>query len=123
MDETPKVQPPVTSPQAGGDDIEKGKGTAWLSYIPILWLVPLLALKENEFAKSHVKQGIALDIVSFGLWIVFGVLFITLVIPVLAGIALAVTVVFRVIGIVQSLQGKQWECPLGIGALAKVFKF
>jgi hypothetical protein len=31
--------------------------------------------------------------------------------------------VFRIIGIVQSLGGKQWECPLGVGALAKVFKF
>ena len=35
---------------------------AWLSYLGILWLIPLLTLKENAFAKFHVKQGIVLTI-------------------------------------------------------------
>jgi uncharacterized membrane protein len=112
-----------TRPPAGGDDIEKGKGTAWLSYLHIFWLIPLLTLKDNAFAKFHVKQGIALDIITTGLWVVFFATLLTVVIPVISGIALVVTLVLRVIGLVQALSGKEWVCPLGIGALAGMFKF
>ena len=52
MDETPKFEQPVTPPPAG-DDVEKGKGMAWLSYLWILWLVPLLAMKVKRARGWH----------------------------------------------------------------------
>ena len=59
--------PPPSSPD---DDIEQAKGTAWLSYLGILWLIPMLTLKDSPFAKFHVKQGIVL---TLG-WLAVGVL-------------------------------------------------
>ena len=61
MDEAPKHEQSVTPP-AGGSEVEMAKGTAWLSYLGILWLIPLLTMKDNAFAKFHVKQGIVLTI-------------------------------------------------------------
>jgi len=123
MDEAPKVGQPVTPPPAGGDDVEKGKGMAWLSYLGILWLVPLLAMKENAFAKFHVKQGIMLTIYGLAVGIVGGA------IPflgwfIVAPVGSIIVLVLAIMGIINSLGGKLWVCPLGVGALAeKWFKF
>jgi uncharacterized membrane protein len=121
MDEAPKTEQPVTPP-AGGKDVEEGKATAWLSYLWLLWLVPLLAMKDNPFCKFHVKQGIVLSIMWVAVWIVGKVPFIGgwIVRPV-GGIIL---LVLAIMGIVNSLSGKYWKCPLGVGLLAeKWFKF
>jgi len=40
--------------------INEGKSLAWLSYLGILLLIPLLVNRENEYSKFHVKQGIVL---------------------------------------------------------------
>ena len=123
MDEAPRTEQPVNAPPAGGDDIEKGKGMAWLSYLGILWLVPLLAMKENAFCKFHVKQGIMLTICGFAVGIVGGA------IPflgwfIVAPVGSIIVLVLAIMGIVNSLGGKYWVCPLGVGVLAeKWFKF
>jgi uncharacterized membrane protein len=122
MDEAPKPGQTVIAPPASGDDVEKGKATAWLSYLWLLWLVPLLAMKENAFCKFHAKQGIVLSIYSVAVWIVGKVPFIGgwIVRPV-GGIIL---LVLAIMGIVNSLNGKYWKCPLGVAVLAeKWFKF
>ena len=120
MDEAPKIEQPVTTPPAGGDDVEKGKGMAWLSYLGILWLVPLLAMKENAFCKFHVKQGILLSILWIASWVV-------VVIPFIGWLADAVVWVFIVVmaimGIVNSLNGKYWKMPIIGGWAASWFKF
>ncbi|MEO0146308.1 MAG: hypothetical protein ABIM19_05695, partial [candidate division WOR-3 bacterium] len=46
--------------------IEEGKGLAWLSYLGILFLVPLFVQRTNPYSMFHVRQGMVL----FGLWIV-----------------------------------------------------
>lgn len=123
MDETPKPEQPVTPPPAGDDDIEKAKSIAWLSYLGILWLVPLLTMKENAFAKFHVKQGIVLTIYGLAVGIVGGA------IPVLGWFIIApigsiIVLVLCVMGIINSLSGKYWKCPLGVAPLAENwFKF
>ncbi len=127
MEEEKKVETPAPeqpSPQPATDDIAKAKGIAWLSYVGILWLVPLLSMKENAFAKFHAKQGIMMSIYYAALTLVGGILSLTIIIPILAGLAWLVLVVFGIIGIVKSAGGKYWKCPLGVGALAeKWFKF
>ena len=123
MDEAPKTEQPGTVAQISADDIEKGKGMAWLSYLGILWLVPLLAMKENAFAKFHVKQGIMLTIYGLAVGIVGGA------IPflgwfIVAPVGSIIVLVLAIMGIINSLGGKLWVCPLGVGALAeKWFKF
>ena len=123
MDEAPKTEFPGGVPPTPAADIEQAKGTAWLSYLGILWLVPLLTLKDNEFAKFHVKQGIVLTIYGFAVGIVGGA------IPflgwfVIAPVGSIILLVLAIMGIINSLNGKYWKCPLGVAVLAeKWFKF
>jgi len=47
--------------------VEEGKGLAWLSYLGILFLVPLFTQRQNPYTMFHVRQGIVL----MGLWIIW----------------------------------------------------
>ncbi len=119
MDETPKTEQPVTPP-TGGDDVEKAKSTAWLSYLGILWLVPLLTLKDNAFAKFHVKQGIMLTIV----WVASSILAVIPIIGWLAAIVLWIyAVVMTILGIINALNGNYWKMPITGKWAADWFKF
>ncbi|HDQ99297.1 MAG TPA: hypothetical protein ENN51_03300 [candidate division WOR-3 bacterium] len=104
-------------------DVEKAKGTAWLSYLGILWLIPMLTLKDNSFAKWHVKQGIALDIATIGVAIVMGILSFIIIGVIIGPIGFGILFVLRIIGLVKSLGGHYWKCPLGISKIAEMFKF
>ena len=114
---------PMSAAPAGGDDVEKAKGLAWLSYLGILWLIPLLTMKENAFAKFHVKQGIVLTIYGVAVGIVGGA------IPflgwfIIAPVGSIIVLVLCIMGIINSLGGMYWKCPLGVAPLAeKWFKF
>lgn len=100
-------------------DVQDGKGIAWLSYLGILFLIPLLTKKENKFCKFHVKQGIVLLIA----WIILSVI---LVIPILGWIVGFLGYIFMMImmimGIVQSATGKYWKMPV-LGGFAEKFNF
>lgn len=98
-------------------DIDDGKSIAWLSYLGLLLLIPLLVKPENTFCKHHAKQGIVLLV----LWIV--VLILSPFIRVLDSLALLAIAVIAIIGIVQSLSGIYWKAPLGIYQLSQKFKF
>ena len=120
MDEAPKPEQSVNPPPISAADVEAAKGTAWLSYLFILWLIPLLTMKENTFAKFHVKQGIMLTI----LWVASSVL---MAIPIIGWLADLVIWVFAIImmvmGIVNSLNGKYWQMPIVGKWAADWFKF
>jgi len=116
--------PPPPAPPPPGDPVTEAKGTAWLSYLGILWLIPMLTLKENPFAKFHVKQGIILTLA----WVAWGVLWIIWWIPIigwlLSTVVAVALLVLAIIGIIKSLGGEYWKLPWGLGALAeKWFKF
>ena len=94
-------------------DVQDGKGIAWLSYLGILFLIPLLTKKENKFCKFHVKQGLVLLIASILLtWIPFLGWF----------IISAIVLILAIIGIIQSLNGNYWKMPV-LGGLAEKFNF
>jgi len=116
-DEVPTTPTP---PAGAGDDVEKGKGMAWLSYLWILWLVPLLALKDNAFCKFHVKQGIILTILAIAVWVVGWI-------PILGWIIAFVVyvyiVVMAIMGIINAASGKYWKMPILGGLAASWFKF
>jgi len=103
------------------EQIEEGKSIAWLSYILILVLVPLLIQRENPYTKFHIKQGLALLITWIILYII-GLIFNF--IPILRVIiwfcVWAFTIVLAVIGITNSLNGKMEKLPI-IGDFADKF--
>jgi len=105
-----------TTPKAD-KDVEEGKGMAWLAYLGILFLVPLLALKENKFAQFHAKQGMWLFIVEVVLWIIGWIIallpsLISLVLGIIIWLIWIVMLIFAIIGIVKALTGKYWKVPI-----------
>lgn len=102
------------------DEIEKGKGLAWLSYLWILWLVPLLAMKDNEFCKFHIKQGIILSILAIAIWVIGWIPFLGWFITFIVYIYI---IVMMIMGIINAANGKYWKMPLLGDLAAKWFKF
>jgi len=102
--------------------IDEGKGLAWLSYLGILLLIPLLVNKDNEYSKFHVKQGIVLLIT----WIISSVASIILgFIPIIGWIISAAIWIFlfvvMIMGIIKALGGKTEPLPV-IGKYAEKIK-
>ena len=99
-------------------EVQEGKAFSILAYIGILCLIPLLLKKDNKFALHHAKQGL----VIFIAWIAAGVV---MVIPflgwIIAPIAWLVLCIASIVGIIQSLQGNYWKCPV-IYDLSEKFK-
>jgi uncharacterized membrane protein len=117
-DDVKNVEPVVTG---SPEDIEKAKGMTWLAYLGILFLVPLLSLKESPFAKFHVKQGILLCIFIVAVSILGAIPFLGWFVIWPVGYIFAV--VMAIMGIVNSLGGKYWKMPILGGMAAKWFKF
>ncbi|MEO0293068.1 MAG: hypothetical protein ABIN61_02460 [candidate division WOR-3 bacterium] len=99
-------------------DIEEGKNLAWLSYLGIFLLIPLLAYPENTFCKHHAKQGLVILLLWIGLVILSFIPFIN----VIGYIGDLILFVIAIIGIIQSLKGHYWKAPFGIFELSQKFK-
>lgn len=100
-------------------DIDENKVLACLSYIGLLFLVPLLAKKDSKFAQEHAKQGLVLCIVYVALLIVGVVPVIGWLLGFFGSLALLVV---DLIALVKCLQGTFWEVPL-VGKYRKELKF
>lgn len=103
-----------------------------LSYIGILWLVGLIADKNNPAVKFHVNQGIILSIFEVGISIVFRILWsiigysfsytfflpgiISLIMGLIQFACWSIIVVLAIIGIVHAAGGRQEPLPI-IGRL------
>lgn len=99
---------------------EEGKSIAWLSYLGILLLIPLLVKPDNTFCKHHAKQGLVMLLLWIGLWIISHIPILGWFIGIIGWIIL---VILAIIGIVQSLSGSYWKAPLGIYQLSEKFNF
>ncbi len=89
---------------------------AAIGYIWLLFLIPLLLKKDNEYCQFHAKQGMVLFIFSLIVMILGGV-------PVLGWLiimplGLIVVIVFALLGFVNALHGRKWEMPY-LGRFAK----
>ena len=104
MEETPKEEKDLT---------------AILSYIGILFLIPLLACKDNAFDQFHAKQGLVLFIIAIINCIISMIPFIGWVVGFVIWI---IILVLAIIGIVNVVQGEKKPLPI-IGGYAEKFKF
>ena len=86
-------------------DIEDNKVLAAISYVWILCLVPLFLKRNSKFTQLHAKQGLILFIVE-----VFGILIFA--IPLIGFVLYILVIIFALLGIMNSLQGKYWEMPI-----------
>jgi len=92
------------------EEIEDGKMFAGIGYLGILFLVPLLAKKDNAFAKAHAKQGLVLCIA----WILA-------VIPFIGWLWGVFCLVCMIMGLVNAFGGKYAKLPL-FGGIAESIK-
>jgi uncharacterized membrane protein len=119
MQEISKSEKSKTSENPGASKKKEKDLTAVLSYIGILFLVPLLAAKDNAFAQFHAKQGLVLFIAEVATVVIAWI-------PVLGWIvglvAWIIWVVLSVIGIMNVLGSKRTPLPI-IGKFAEKFKF
>ena len=73
------VQPQVMS--NNGEPLPNEKGLAWLSYVGLLFLIPLFARKDSEYCKFHVKEGATLFAVDLAYLIVKSILLLIIDLP------------------------------------------
>ena len=121
------VQPNYQSAMSPDADVQINKSIAWLSYLGILFLIPMFVKKESPYCKFHVTQGanlfvfelaylITTEIIKaiifaicvsnwslFGVYSVFSTIF---------GLLYIFFVVIAIIGIVNAATGKKNELPL-----------
>ena len=98
---------------------EKKDLTAILSYIGILFLVPLLVCKDNAFAQFHAKQGLVLFIAEIATMLIAWIPILGWLVGLVAWI---VWLVLSIIGIINVVNGKQVPLPI-IGKFAGKFNF
>ena len=106
MDETYRFDP---------NDINQTQGLAWLSYLGIFFLIPLLVYRDSPFSKFHANQGLVL----FIFWLVLTVILRVLAfIPIINWFSWILNllyipfVILMVIGIVNAAQGKAKRLPV-----------
>ncbi|MEN3045988.1 MAG: hypothetical protein ABDH49_03260 [Candidatus Hydrothermales bacterium] len=91
--------------------MENKKYISVLSYLGILFIVPLILEPNDEFVKFHVKQGIMLFAFFMLVFIVGGI------IPIIGWfiiwpIGILIWILFVIIGISNTLSGKMEELPI-----------
>lgn len=99
-------------------DVSDNKVLAMVPYLlgTLGIILALLASKESPYVSFHVRQALKFTVVNTLLGIVTGLLFWTIIIPILAGICFAVLFVIKVICFFSVCSGKAKEPPL-IGSL------
>ena len=103
-----KVQnTPDFTAQMDPADIEANKTTALLSYIWILFIIPLVSAPQSKFAKFHANQGLVL----FICWVIASVLVALPIIRYFSFLLYLVGLVYMVIGITNANSGKAKELP------------
>ena len=102
-------------------DIEQNKILALFSYLGILFLIPLLAAPNSQYARFHTNQGLVLFLAGIVGGIAVGILssilgfipFLGALVSWLLGLAFSgVSIAFVVIGIINAVNGKAKELPL-----------
>lgn len=96
-----------------GNDVEENKAITYLSYLGLLFLVPMLVKKDSPFAQFHAKQGLVLTIG----WFIGSFLYPLFGLGVFVHIAI---LVLSIMGLVNVSKGEMKDLPV-IGDIAKKF--
>lgn len=90
------------------EDIEKNKVVSAFAYL--IFFLPLIVCADSPFGRFHANQGLLLLIVSVAGCIILSI------IPIIGWILLPIfsiaVLVFAIIGLVNTLNGKALELPL-----------
>lgn len=90
-------------------DVEKNRYVAALSYLFILFLIPLFLKRKSHFSQFHAKQGLILTIGWFAIWVLGAIPFLGwfIIMP----LGNLILIVLSILGILNALAGKYWKLP------------
>lgn len=86
-------------------DIDDNKVIACLSYLNLLFLIPLLAKRDSKYCQEHAKQGLVVFVAGLVGSLVFWI-------PVIGWLAALVFFVVVIVAFIKCLMGEFWEIPL-----------
>lgn len=89
------------------NDVLDNKVTAALSYISILFIVPLFLKRNSKFCQFHGKQGLIIFIMELLGFV-----------PVIGWILFCLALLLSIVGVLRALDGKYWKLPI-LGAYAE----
>lgn len=112
---TQKITKGLTQEEEKTLDAKKNSGVATLSYLGILFIVPLFGNRDSKFAQFHAKQGIVL----FGLEIIA---FTFSWFPVIGQLTVLALILISIMGVIKTYNEEWWEIPF-IYDLSKKIKF
>ena len=55
-------------------DVQQSKGIAWLSYMGLLFLIPMFVRRQSDYTRFHVKQGVTLFAVELAYGVTYSIL-------------------------------------------------
>ena len=85
--------------------IDENKVYAFLSYLSILCAIPLIRKKDDAFVQDHARQGLALFLCEFVIFLV------TIILPGLLRPALFIFGLLALWGMAKALKGERVELP------------
>lgn len=109
----------VNTAEVDRAEVDEARPLAWLSYLSILFLIPLLAMRGNRFALFHARQGMILFGYKVGLAVISIILTVAGIGIITLFVGEAILFVLSIIGIVKAAQGQFWKCPLWVHELAQ----
>ena len=122
--------PTPSNPQAP-DTVVEDRIFAALSYVSILFIVPLILKNENEDIHFHAKQGLVLFGAEVAVWFVLLLLdsFLAALFPagelflirILGALAWLAFMGLSIAGVYAAARGRRWEMPF-IGKIANRIK-
>ena len=103
-------------------DIEANKTVCGLSYLGILFFLPLVCCTGSDFGKFHANQSLVLLILAVAAGVVFGILkaimnavglfVIATIINILSVIVYLPLTILFLMGLITAFQGKAVELPI-----------
>lgn len=104
----------------GSQDIDDNKLISILSYIGILFLIPLFVRKDSAYARYHVNQGLVLFVAELVWSVIFKILSVVLgwipvvgiLVSVIGWVVEVIFLVLAIIGIINTINGKAKDLPV-----------
>jgi len=85
-------------------DVESSRIMAAISYVWILFVIPLFFKRKSKFAQFHAKQGAVLFIAEIIVWLFIWI-------PLLGQIAFFAVILIAIIGFIKAYNGEWWQAP------------
>ncbi|MDI6861214.1 MAG: hypothetical protein QMD25_04255 [Caldisericia bacterium] len=100
------------------DNEDEKKIISAISYIPFLFIIPLVLVKNDPFVHSHAKQGFVLFIFEVAIWVLGKIPLIGWLFKYFIG---AIIFIIALYALIEALLGKFWKIPI-IGDIAEEIK-